>query len=106
MVRSRVGELVHDAGPLCRGGMIMFGFHRFRGLLDSLGLTIAVMLFTVVPAMAQTDPLPSWNDGQAKAAIIDFVARVTAEGSPDFVPVSERVAVFDNDGTLGVEQPI
>jgi phosphoserine phosphatase len=52
------------------------------------------------------DPLPSWNEGPTKRAITDFVARVTKEGSSDFVPVSERIATFDNDGTLWVEQPI
>jgi phosphoserine phosphatase len=52
------------------------------------------------------DALPSWNDGPAKAAITQFVARTTTEGSPDFVPVDERIAVFDNDGTLWCEQPI
>jgi len=51
-------------------------------------------------------PLPSWNDGPAKKAILDFVAKVTKEGSPDFVPVVERVATFDNDGTLWCEYPI
>jgi phosphoserine phosphatase len=50
-------------------------------------------------------PLPSWNDGAAKQSILDFVRRVTTEGGPDFVPVSERIAVFDNDGTLWAEQP-
>ncbi|QIO36936.1 HAD family hydrolase [Bradyrhizobium sp. 1(2017)] len=56
-------------------------------------------------AWAQTDPLPSWNDGEVKKSVTDFVARVTAEGGPDFVPAPERVAVFDNDGTLWTEQP-
>jgi len=51
------------------------------------------------------DPLPSWNDGKAKQSIVDFVARVTKLGSPDFVPVVERIATFDNDGTLWAEQP-
>ena len=51
------------------------------------------------------DPLPSWNDGASKKAIIAFVERVTKAGSPDFVPVPERIAVFDNDGTLWSEQP-
>jgi phosphoserine phosphatase len=50
-------------------------------------------------------PLASWNDGAAKQSILDFVRRVTTEGSPDFVPVPERIAVFDNDGTLWAEQP-
>jgi hypothetical protein len=52
------------------------------------------------------DPLPSWNDGAAKKSIITFVDRVTTEGSPDFVPVAERIATFDNDGTLWSEQPM
>ena len=52
------------------------------------------------------DPLPSWNDGAAKKSIIDFVARVTKQGGADFVPPAERIAVFDNDGTLWCEQPI
>ena len=52
------------------------------------------------------DLLPSWNDGAAKKAIVDFVARSTKEGSADFVPVPERIATFDNDGTLWCEQPI
>ena len=52
------------------------------------------------------DPLPSWNDGAVKKSITDFVARVTREGGPDFVPVDERIATFDNDGTLWCEQPM
>jgi hypothetical protein len=51
-------------------------------------------------AAGAKDLLPSWNDGPTKKAIGDFVARVTKEGSPDFVPVPERIATFDNDGTL------
>jgi phosphoserine phosphatase len=50
--------------------------------------------------------LPSWNEGPAKSAIVAFVARVTQEGGPDFVPQSERIATFDNDGTLWPEQPV
>ena len=57
-------------------------------------------------AWAQTDPLPSWNDGAVKKSITDFVARTTTQGSPDFVPVAERIATFDNDGTLWAEQPV
>jgi len=53
-----------------------------------------------------SDPLPSWNDGPTKRSITDFVKRVTKEGGPDFVPQADRVATFDNDGTLWVEQPI
>jgi phosphoglycolate phosphatase-like HAD superfamily hydrolase len=55
---------------------------------------------------AAKDPLPSWNGGAVKAAIADFVARVTDKGSPDFVPRAQRIATFDNDGTLWVEQPV
>ena len=57
-------------------------------------------------APAAPDPLPSWNDGAAKQSIVAFVERVTKPGSPDFVPVPERIAVFDNDGTLWCEQPL
>lgn len=64
-----------------------------------------MLCFVAGVAWAQTDPLPSWNDGQVKNSINDFVARVTAEGGSDFVPAPERVAVFDNDGTLWTEQP-
>ena len=53
-----------------------------------------------------TDALPSWNDTATKRAITAFVAKVTREGSPDFVPPAERIAVFDNDGTLWCEQPV
>jgi hypothetical protein len=55
---------------------------------------------------AQQQPLPSWNEGPNKAAILKFVADVTRQGSPSFVPPAERVAVFDNDGTLWCEQPM
>ncbi len=55
---------------------------------------------------SSADPLPSWNDGNAKRAILQFVARVTREGSVDFVPAPERIATFDNDGTLWAEKPV
>jgi phosphoglycolate phosphatase-like HAD superfamily hydrolase len=67
---------------------------------------LAAGLFGATGAHAQADRLPSWNDGAAKKAILDFVARTTTAGGPDFVPVPERIAVFDNDGTLWAEQPI
>jgi phosphoserine phosphatase len=66
-------------------------------------LFCAVAFNTVARA---ADPLPAWNDGPAKQSIINFVTRVTTPGSPDFVPVAERIAVFDNDGTLWCEQPL
>ena len=52
------------------------------------------------------DPLPSWKEGPSKAAAMNFVQRVTKEGSPDFVSPAERIAVFDYDGTLWAEQPL
>jgi lysophospholipase L1-like esterase/phosphoserine phosphatase len=61
---------------------------------------------TVAVDRDQEDPLPSWNDGPTKRAILDFVAQVTREGASTFVPVPERVAVFDHDGTLVCEKPI
>jgi phosphoserine phosphatase len=71
-------------------------------------LVIALGFSAGRPVVSQqvTDPLPSWNDGPAKKAIIEFVARVTKEGGPEFVPPAERIATFDNDGTLWSEQPI
>jgi phosphoserine phosphatase len=57
-------------------------------------------------AMQSGDPLPSWNDGPRKQAILDFVAAATNEGTTDFVPIPDRVATFDMDGTLWVEMPL
>ena len=64
----------------------------------------ALALATTIAHAA--DPLPSWNDGPVKQAIIGFAENVTKEGSPDFVPVAKRIATFDNDGTLWCEQPM
>lgn len=64
-----------------------------------------VVLGTAVRA-GDTGPLPSWNDGAAKAAILDFVADATNPASPSFIPAEKRVATFDNDGTLWSEQPM
>ena len=66
---------------------------------------VCALAFTASVALA-TDPLPSWNEGPAKKAIVEFVTKVTTAGSPDFVPVPERIATFDNDGTLWCEQPM
>ena len=69
--------------------------------------TLGFILVLGSPATAQTvDSLPSWNEGKAKQSIIEFVATVTEKGSPDFVPPAERIAVFDNDGTLWAERPM
>ena len=72
--------------------------------LPLLGLLIAVALVTAAYGQS-ADPLPSWRDGAVKQALVDFVGRVTRDGTPDFVPPSQRIAVFDNDGTLWAEQP-
>ncbi len=69
-----------------------------------LGL-VALLVSTPVFATG-ADPLPSWNDGASKQSIVDFVTRVTTEGGPDYVKPEERVATFDNDGTLWIEQPL
>ena len=66
---------------------------------------ICTLAFTTTVLRA-ADPLPSWNEGKAKQSIVAFVEKVTKPGSPDFVPVPERIAAFDNDGTLWCEQPI
>jgi hypothetical protein len=78
----------------------------FGKLLVKVGTVISFGLLAAAPAGAQTDPLPSWNDGAAKASIVAFVEKVTRTGSRDFVPVVERIATFDNDGTLWCEQPL
>jgi phosphoglycolate phosphatase-like HAD superfamily hydrolase len=66
----------------------------------------ALSLIVGGTAQAQTDPLPSWNDGATKKAIVDFVQATTTQGSPTFVPPAERIATFDQDGTLWVEKPM
>ncbi len=71
----------------------------------NLILAAGLVLLLRAPAWA-AGPLPSWNDGSARKAIISFVARVTTESGPGYVPPSERIAVFDNDGTLWSEQPM
>ena len=81
-------------------------FHR-RAVLKALFTSVAsTIILSKSRALAQGNPLPSWRDGKAKQSILDFVATVTREGSPGFVPVSQRVATFDNDGTLWCEQPM
>src|SRR6266550_2144724 len=66
---------------------------------------VGVVAFTSTSTHAQ-DPLSSWNDGAAKQAIVEFVKTTTTQGSPQFVPPEERVATFDQDGTLWVEHPM
>ncbi|NMN74037.1 phosphoserine phosphatase [Rhizobium sp. 57MFTsu3.2] len=82
----------------------------FRHLVNAPLYVAAAVIFGAfafaISAYAQSDPLPSWNDTGPKSAIVSFVERVTKQGSPDFVPEPERIAVFDNDGTLWVEHPM
>jgi len=66
----------------------------------------SLLLAALVSNVTAADPLPSWNESDAKKSVIAFVERVTREGSPDFVPPPERIAVFDNDGTLWPENPV
>ncbi|THK34541.1 haloacid dehalogenase-like hydrolase [Ensifer sp. MPMI2T] len=85
----------------------MFTIHDLRRLARGAAFGVAAVLLAVTAAEGQTaDPLPSWNDTAPKAAIVAFVEKVTKEGSADFVPEPERIAVFDNDGTLWVEHPM
>ena len=76
-----------------------------RNQLVLAAALVSALAFTATVARA-ADPLPSWNDGKARQAITSFVEKVTKAGSPDFVPAAERIATFDNDGTLWAEQPM
>ena len=75
-------------------------------LIRVMALALCALLLLVAQAHAQTDPLPSWNDGPAKQAIIQFVKDTTDKSGPKYVPPEDRVATFDNDGTLWAEQPM
>ncbi len=78
---------------------------RIRHGSSVVGMALVIASAFATAARA-ADPLPSWNDGKARQSIVAFVAKVSTPGSPDFVPVPERIAVFDNDGTLWSEQPM
>jgi phosphoserine phosphatase len=101
---------------MLRGGRLAMAARRF----DRIGRTImrprlvnqtfvSLVIFWLVGyccvALAQNE-LPSWNDGPAKQAIVEFVKKTTTEGGPQFVPPAERIATFDQDGTLWVEHPM
>jgi phosphoglycolate phosphatase-like HAD superfamily hydrolase len=81
---------------------------RRKDRFGSLAALLLALLAASAPAWAQppADPLPSWNEGPAKRAILDFVAQTAMPGGPRFVPPAERIATFDNDGTLWCEQPM
>jgi len=76
---------------------------RLRGMYV---LVLGFLLLAGGCATVRTDPLPSWNDGSVKQTIVGFVLKVTTPGTPDFVPAPERIATFDNDGTMWAEQPL
>ena len=75
-------------------------------LLFASVLAATISLALARQILAQTDPLPSWNDGPAKQAIVKFVHATTSPSGPQFVPAEARIATFDQDGTLWVEHPI
>src|SRR6266513_6388247 len=77
-----------------------------RGSILPAALIGAILLGFGASSRGEGDPLPSWNGTVPKKAIIGFVEKVTKEGSPDFIKPDERIATFDNDGTLWAEQPI
>ena len=96
------------------GYALVSGATRSRGRREHM-VKVGVLWVSLIAACATgcsvgaqtaSNPLPSWNDSPSKKAIVDFVAKVTQTGGPDFVPASERIATFDNDGTLWAEQPI
>ena len=83
-----------------------FGREDRRIASRSLTVALCAILLLVTCSAAQSDPLPSWNDGSAKRAILQFVRDTTDLSSPRFIPPGQRIAAFDQDGTTWVEQPI
>ena len=84
------------------GGLTLTIVTPFLGLIMRLPIVRCILLVIIfMPLLGWCgDALPSWKDGASRRAILDFVEKTTTEGSPDFVPVEDRLAVFDNDGTL------
>jgi len=101
------GMMSREVGlPLARA-IAAFGRQDYAATIDLLTpVRPRAHLFGGSHAQAPADPLPSWNDGAVKKSITDFIPRVTTEGSADFVPPDQRIATFDNDGTLWAEQPM
>ena len=81
-----------------------FGLKVRHAVLTALVAALASS--AALPAAAQDDPLPSWNEGATKQAILDFITAATTDDGPDFVAPEDRVATFDQDGTTWVEQPL
>jgi phosphoglycolate phosphatase-like HAD superfamily hydrolase len=86
--------------------MLHSGASGTRRALLSVLLASICGAYVIAADDPKSDPLPSWNEGVTKQSIVDFVGRVTKEGGAEFVPPAERIAVFDNDGTLWAEQPV
>ena len=84
----------------------MVSINPIHLLSRRIALLLCAVCLPVLPARAQPDPLPSWNDGAAKQAIVAFVTETTTAGRPGFVPEAERIVTFDQDGTLWVEKPM
>ena len=97
-----------DATGFRQGGTMRVGksvARRFADLAFMMLLAV-VVIPGISPAMAEYNPLPSWNDGPARKAIIEFVQATTDKSNPKFVPPEARIATFDQDGTLWAEQPM
>jgi phosphoglycolate phosphatase-like HAD superfamily hydrolase len=101
-------SLTSAAAPLLNVSVVTKESKMKPSLLFRIANLFALGTFLLFSAFvqAQTDPLPSWNDGAAKQAIITFVKDTTTQGGPKFVPAAERIATFDQDGTLWVEHPM
>jgi hypothetical protein len=80
--------------------------HRRAVLAALLSSATGAIALRAHSALAQGDPLPSWNDGPVKQSLVNFVTEVTRQDSPDFVSLPQCIATFDNDGTLWCEQPM
>src|SRR6266581_8181556 len=74
--------------------------------MKPIHIVLAITFAGLTTITRADDPLPSWNDGKAKQSITEFVTKVTKEGSADFILPNERIATFDNDGTLWCEKPM
>lgn len=106
-IRSATAQLYYSIQLIAVPKCVAYPSVSFRrsNLHKSLALSIVIILLVPKTSLAK-DPLPSWKEGETKSAIIAFVTRVTDPTSADFVPPAERIATFDNDGTLWSEQPI
>ncbi len=95
--------LITLKSKITKGKTTMITKQILRGIFT---FVLALAFITQLEAKTEVDALSSWKEGKTKQSIIDFVERVTDKNSPDFVPVSKRIATFDNDGTLWTEQPL